>query len=286
LPGGGRGAKLRRMPELPEAECVRQTLTPKLTGRRVASVRVGLAKIARPDPSAFGKGLKGRTVVSTGRHGKMLLIYLDDGAIWNIHLGMTGQVILAAKRPKAKHIHITVGFSDGGDRLYYRDMRQFGFMGYWPDEEALRKGPLKNFGPDALLISPQEFTSALAGRKAPLKNLLLDQRILAGVGNIYADEALHRAGLSPLAKPVDLKSAQFAELHAQIQITLKDALSKGGSSVRNFVDAEGRAGTFQHAHRVYRRGGQPCGVCGGTIQRVVLAGRSTHYCPCCQSDTV
>jgi formamidopyrimidine-DNA glycosylase len=276
-------AKLGCMPELPEAECVRQTLTPQLINRKVASVRVNLAKIARPDPASYSKGIRGRTVIATSRHGKMLLIHLDNGSFWNIHLGMTGQVILAEKRPRAKHIHITVGFRDKGPKLYYRDMRQFGFMGYWPDEETLRKVALKNFGPDALLISKDEFVKALSFRKAPIKSLLLDQRILAGIGNIYADESLHRAGISPLAKPAELSSRKLGILHQQIQVTLKDALAKGGSSVRNFVDAEGRAGTFQHAHLVYQRGGQACSACGETIKRVVVAGRSTHYCPCCQS---
>ena len=276
--------KLWDMPELPEAECVRRTLTPKLLARRVSGVRVGLAKLARPDPSAFAKGLKGRSIVKTSRHGKMIIIHLSGGCFWTIHLGMTGQVILAAERPAVKHIHITVSFSDGGERLYYRDMRQFGFLAFCEDEKALWNGPLRNFGPDALLIGQEEFVAAMKDRKAPIKNLLLDQRILAGVGNIYADESLHKAKISPVARPVDLSPDQLAVLHGKVRETLLESLARGGSSVRNFVDAEGRAGTFQHAHRVYRRTGQACPVCGGEVQRIVLAGRSTHYCPCCQPE--
>ena len=276
--------KLADMPELPEAECVRRTLTPMLLDRQVSGVQVELAKIARPQPDEFAKGLKGRRIVKTSRHGKMILIHLDNGAFWTTHLGMTGQVILALKRPQAKHIHITVSFKDGRERLYYRDMRQFGYMAYCPDETALREGPLRNFGPDALKIGQDAFIAALQKRKAPIKNLLLDQRILAGVGNIYADESLHKAGISPLARPMDLKPGQLAVLHGFVQETLLESLARGGSSVKNFVDAEGRAGTFQHAHRVYRRTGQACPICNTQVERIVLAGRSTHYCPCCQPE--
>ena len=270
------------MPELPEAECVRLTLTPKLLGREVKSVRVGLAKLARPEPALFSQGLKGRSIEKTSRHGKMIIIHLSGGAFWTIHLGMTGQVILAGSRPKAKHIHITVSFSDGAERLYYRDMRQFGFLAFCPDEKALWNGPLRNFGPDALQIGQAEFVQALSQRKAPIKNLLLDQRILAGVGNIYADESLHKAKIAPTARPIDLKPGQLELLHRKVQETLKESLARGGSSVKNFVDAEGRAGTFQHAHRVYRRTGQACPICDTEVERIVLAGRSTHFCPCCQ----
>ncbi len=271
------------MPELPEVECVRRTMAPKLKGRLIRSFSLsGPDKLARPDARTMRRGLVGRRVARVGRHGKLLILELDSGGLWTIHLGMTGQVIMADSRPKADHVHITVGFAGPGPRLYYRDMRKFGGMSYCPDREALMAGPLRNFGPDALLIGAEELAGRLAGRRAPIKSLLLDQRILAGVGNIYADEALHIAGIAPTAAPADLDHDQLLGLHRSVRETLLLALSRGGSSVRNFVDAEGRAGTFQHAHRVYRRTGQPCPVCGATIERTVLAGRSTHFCPVCQ----
>lgn len=270
------------MPELPEVECVRLTLTPAVQGRQVARVRVGLAKLARPTPEVFRQGLRGRLVTGSDRHGKLLILNLDDGSFWAIHLGMTGQLITAPKRPGANHIHLTVSFTDSGPKLYFRDLRQFGYMAHCADRQALVSGPLANMGTDALSIGRREFIDRLAGRTAPLKSLLLNQSILAGVGNIYADEALHRSGLSPLARPVDLSAAELTRLHGQVQKTLRQALEQGGSSVRNFVDAEGRPGTFQNAHQVYRRTGEPCPTCGCPIERVTLAGRSTHFCPQCQ----
>jgi len=270
------------MPELPEVECVRRTLHPNVVGRRVSRTRVLTPKLARPQPKTLARGLAGRTVRDTSRHGKLLILELDDDSFWTIHLGMTGQVIMAPKKPQAKHIHITVSFADGGDKLYYRDMRMFGAMTWCRDRRGLEKGPLGSMGPDALTISAREFVDNLAGRQAPIKSLLLDQRVLAGVGNIYADESLHRAGIHPLAKPRDLERRRLEELHRQVLATLEEALARGGSSVRNFVDAKGRAGTFQHAHRVYRRTGQPCPRCGTAVERLVVAGRSTHFCPHCQ----
>ena len=155
----------------------------------------------------------------------------------------------------------------------------------WPGARIrppLDAGPLANMGPDALGIPLEVFLERLSGRGGKIKSLLLDQRVLAGVGNIYADESLHRAGLHPLSRPVDLSQEQLIGLHHHLQEILTEALARGGSSISNFVDAHGRPGTFQHAHRVYQRGGQACNECGCEIERIVVAGRSTHFCPHCQ----
>eukprot|EP01022_Parablepharisma_sp_SALTPOND_P012086 TRINITY_DN15448_c0_g1_i1.p1 TRINITY_DN15448_c0_g1~~TRINITY_DN15448_c0_g1_i1.p1 ORF type:complete len:308 (+),score=88.77 TRINITY_DN15448_c0_g1_i1:111-926(+) len=270
------------MPELPEVESVRRTLAPDLLGRTPSSLRVGLAKLARPTPQALSAGNRGQSKTEVDRHGKLLMLRMAGGGTWAIHLGMTGQVIIADRRPDAKHIHITVGFDDGGKRLYYRDPRQFGFMAWCPNQATLDAGPLANMGPDALGMPLEVFLERLSGKGGKLKSVLLDQRVLAGVGNIYADESLHRAGLHPLARPADLSEAQLTALHFHLQETLAEALARGGSSISNFVDAHGRPGTFQHAHRVYKRGGRPCPACGAPIERIVVAGRSTHFCPHCQ----
>lgn len=270
------------MPELPEVESVRRTLAPGLLGRTPTSVRVGLAKLVRPTPQALSAGIRGQSISEVERHGKLLMLRMSGHGTWAIHLGMTGQVILAAERPKVKHVHVTVGFDDHGPNLYYRDPRQFGFMAWCPDQAALEAGPLANMGPDALGIPLEVFLERLSGRGGKIKSVLLDQRVLAGVGNIYADESLHRAGLHPLARPSDLSTAQLANLHHHLQETLTEALARGGSSISNFVDAHGRPGTFQHAHRVYKRKGQACNECGCEIERIVVAGRSTHFCPQCQ----
>ncbi len=272
------------MPELPEVESVRQTLMPQIQGRVVAKIWVGVDKLARPSPRLLKRGLEKRRVLGSSRRGKLLLLEMEGGPWWGVHLGMTGQLILAQERPQADHIHITVSFADQGPSLFYRDARRFGGMTFYPDQAALQAGPLTKMGPDALGLEGEAFVQRLAGRKTPLKAALLDQSLLAGVGNIYADEALHRAGLSPLARPADLTTAQLLRLNAELQQTLREALAQGGSSVRNFIDAAGRAGTFQHAHRVYQRAGQPCPVCGAPVEKIVLAGRSTHFCPVCQKS--
>ncbi|MFH1060513.1 MAG: bifunctional DNA-formamidopyrimidine glycosylase/DNA-(apurinic or apyrimidinic site) lyase [Pseudomonadota bacterium] len=270
------------MPELPEVESVRRTLMPGIQGRVVRAVEAEPSKVLRPDLAQFRRGLAGRTVTGSLRRGKLLVLTLDDGAYWAAHLGMTGQLILARKRPDANHIHVRVRFADDGPSLFYRDMRKFGYLAYCPDQAALMAGLYGQMGPDALDIPAAVFLERLAGRRAPLKSLLLDQRILAGVGNIYADEALHRARLSPTRAPAALAPAALLRLHGELIATLHEALASGGSSVKNFVDAQGRAGTFQEAHRVYRRTGQPCPACGAAVERIVLGGRSTHFCPACQ----
>jgi formamidopyrimidine-DNA glycosylase len=270
------------MPELPEVESVRQTLSPQVVGRTVLKVSVDIDKLARPDAKAFARGLKGRRVLASRRQGKLIMLELTGNAFWTIHLGMTGQLILAEHRPDAGHVHIRVSFDDQGPSLFYRDVRRFGAMGFWPDQAALAAGPLARMGPDALHMADDVFVARLAKRKGPLKAVLLDQTVLAGVGNIYADEALHRAGLSPLARADALKPTALAHLNQCLQQTLAEALAQGGSSVRNFVDAKGRPGTFQEAHRVYQRTGLPCPTCGTPVEKIVLAGRSTHFCPRCQ----
>lgn len=271
------------MPELPEVECVRRTLDPSVINRTITDVEIDYEKVAQPTPNEFVRGVLGRTITATDRHGKLLILRLDDHSILAVHLRMTGQVIVAAEKPAADHIHARIGL-DNGTSLFYRDMRKFGRLTYCPDQAALDAGPLANMGPDALGMGLDAFCQALGAKGGKLKNVILDQRVLAGVGNIYADESLHRACLSPVACPKELGPADLERLHGHLQETLHEALEKGGSSIRNFMDAEGRAGTFQHSHRVYRRTGQPCPVCGSEIQRVVLAGRSTHYCPHCQKS--
>lgn len=270
------------MPELPEVESVRRTLMPGILDRQVAEVVAPPSRVVRPDLASFRRGVVGRRVSGSLRRGKLLVLTLDDGAYWAVHLGMTGQLILAPGELAANHVHARVLFNDDGPSLHYRDLRKFGYLAYYADQGELMAGLYGQMGPDALTITAEEFVTRLAGRKSPIKSLLLDQRRLAGVGNIYADESLHRAGIDPNRRPVDLGPDDLRRLHAALRQTLDEALAQGGSSVKNFVDAAGRAGTFQEAHRVYRRTGQPCPACGALVERTVLGGRSTHFCPGCQ----
>lgn len=270
------------MPELPEVECVRRTLAPHVMGRRLAGVEVSLAKVARPSPQALSQGVAGRLVTGHRRHGKLLSLELEGGALLAVHLRMTGQLVPAAARPEAKHIHAQVRFADDGPSIWFRDVRQFGWLGYFADQAELAAGPLAGIGPDALGLPPADLARLLAPKAGRIKAALLDQRVVAGVGNIYADECLHRAGIHPEARPRDLSQAQLERLGRELNLTLAEAIARGGSSVSNFVDADGRPGTFQETHRAYKRTGQPCPACGEGICRIVVAGRSTHFCPACQ----
>jgi formamidopyrimidine-DNA glycosylase len=191
---------------------------------------------------------------------------LEKSSFWAIHLGMTGQIILRKNQPKTPHIHAALRLEDQNG-FFFRDVRQFGFMAYLPDEQSLQTGPLKNMGPDALLISPESFTKSLAGRKAPIKSLLLDQRILAGVGNIYADESLFRAGINPTSRAGEIPQKDLLRLHQVLRELLTQAIDCGGSSIRDYVDAKGEAGTFQDLHQVYGHKGEPCPVCEGRSKR-------------------
>ncbi|KIX15992.1 bifunctional DNA-formamidopyrimidine glycosylase/DNA-(apurinic or apyrimidinic site) lyase [Dethiosulfatarculus sandiegensis] len=269
------------MPELPEVECVRRTLAPVIIGKNIINIVINLEKIVRPDPLFFQKGLLNKRIVQVDRHGKLLIVHLENSSFWAIHLGMTGQIILREKQPDLPHIHACIHFNDQSG-FFFRDVRQFGFMAYLPNKEALQKGPLKNMGPDALMISLETFTKSLAGRKAPIKSLLLDQRILAGVGNIYADESLFRAGIAPTSRAGEIPPKALAKLHRILRELLGQAIDCGGSSIRDYVDAKGEAGSFQDLHQVYGHKGAPCPICGREIKKITLGGRSTHYCRHCQ----
>jgi formamidopyrimidine-DNA glycosylase len=264
---------LLAMPELPEVETVARALRPRLAGRRIRRVQILSRRIVSGPAEEFAARLCGRRIRGLRRRGKFLLAELE-GAVLAIHLGMTGSLRWnAAPGPHTRAIF----FLDRG-RLVFDDLRQFGRL------EASEQAParLAGLGPEALEISAQELRRRLRGRRAALKALLLDQRILAGLGNIYADEALFRARIHPCAAPARLSAARLRRLHQAIREVLQEAIRAGGSSVSDYVDPDGDPGRFQFEHRVYRRTGLPCPRCGALIRRLRVAQRSTHYCPRCQ----
>lgn len=270
------------MPELPEVESVRRTLMPRILSRRMARVSAPQGKLIRPSHKAFCRGLVGRRVEGSERRGKLLSIHLEGGAYLAVHLGMTGQLIMAAQRPQADHIHVTIGFEDQGESLYYRDVRRFGFLAFCPDRAALLAGPLANMGPDALGLESGLFLERLAGRRVPLKSLLLDQRVLAGVGNIYSDEALFLAGLHPLRPGAGLAPGEVAALVAAVEEVLGRAVARGGTTVSDYRDGLGREGRYAPQLKVYGREGLPCPACGRPIRRIRVRDRSACFCASCQ----
>lgn len=272
------------MPELPEVEVIRGQLERELAGAHIVSCEVMLPRlISHPSPYGYRRGVKGRQVLEARRRGKYLLLELDGDRELVIHLGMTGSLLLASPREeRPRHTHIVFHLEDGRDLLYV-DPRTFG-------ETALLQGgdrrPLRGLhglGPEPLSdeFTRERLCEALTG-KCRIKSALMDQSRIAGVGNIYADEALHRAGISPLRRAGDLAPEEAARLHRALREVLSEAIERGGSSVSDYVDLRGGRGDFQEAHRVYRRAGLPCPRCGAAIRRESICGRGSYFCPSCQ----
>ena len=272
------------MPELPEVEVVRQGLIREVAGRDVTSVAVtGVRTVRRQPADALTDRLSGARLGEAGRIGKFLLVPLDDGAdTLVIHLRMSGQLLLTSPdRPLARHTHAVLGLSDGR-QLRFVDPRTFGELFVAPSPVAA----LAHLGPDPLSAgwSADVLGRALAGRMARLKLLLMDQRFVAGIGNIYSDEALFEARLRFDRPAGSLSADEVSRLHRAVRRTLRDAVQHRGSSLRDaqYVDLFGAPGEYQHRHRVYGREGEPCPRCGGPIRRISLGGRSTFLCDECQ----
>ena len=290
------------MPELPEVEVTRRRIAPHLVGRRIRRLRT-----TRPSyffvtsPGRLRRALAGRTAVALERHGKYLLVALDDGARLVLHLGMTGQLFSAGAvsprllsataraslapeeqpsfRPDA-HTHLRFEFEDGGPDVYLRDTRKFGKVLWLAGGEAHPR--LARLGIDALEINGARLFAATRKRRVAIKNLLLDQSILAGVGNIYADEALFLARVRPTRSAARVTRRECDAIATGLHRVLERSIETGGSSISDYVAPDGRDGEYQSERRVYARRGEPCTACGARIARVVLGARSTHYCPRCQ----
>jgi formamidopyrimidine-DNA glycosylase len=262
------------MPELPEVETVTRSIAP-LVGRRIVSAEFRCLRILRGgDPDRMSAALAGRKIAGVKRYGKFIVVSLGAGGYLTIHLGMTGRLLLGG--PSGKHTHAILTLDKGV--LLYDDSRQFGCIEYSKDfpERVAR------LGPEPLEIGVEEFIAGLKRRKTSVKALLLNQAFVRGIGNIYADEALHRAGIHPQAVAARLRADRARKLHAAIGEVLSQAIEAGGSSISDYVDAEGRKGFFQFQHRVYQRTGEPCLACGAAVKRILVAQRSSHFCPRCQ----
>jgi formamidopyrimidine-DNA glycosylase len=262
------------MPELPEVETIVRSLAPYLTGRRIISAEFSCVRIMRSDAAATSRGLAGRRINGVRRRGKFILMDLEDGQCFAVHLGMTGKLLMNAQ--PGKHTHAVVTLDRGV--LLYDDMRQFGRLELCSGIPAR----IDRLGPEPLEVAFEEFAHRLRARKMGIKALLLDQAFLRGVGNIYADEALFRARIHPLAPASSLRKQRTVRLYESIRKVLTEAIERRGSSVSDYVDTDGREGSFQQLHRVYQRTGEPCVVCGSRIKRILVAQRGTHYCPKCQ----
>lgn len=280
------------MPELPEVETVRRVLQEALPGRRIRSVDLRKLKMLRGFPEElFVSGLKGRRFLEVGRRGKFLLFRLDRNVLV-VHLGMTGQVFACSEDEclpglgildlPDKHTHLILDLGENA-RVYFRDVRMFGRYGLLdPEAEAAL---LSRLGPEPLSagFTARGLYEITRGRRITIKALLLDQKALAGVGNIYADESLFRAGILPRTEAKRLSTAQAGKLHRSLRKVLREAIYSGGTTLSDYLDPRHRTGSFQWKLHVYGRAGETCFRCGSTIVKSVVAQRGTHWCPGCQS---
>jgi formamidopyrimidine-DNA glycosylase len=261
------------VPELPEVETVVRTLAPKLTGRKITRGQFFSRFVVRQNFANLAKRVRGQTVRSLSRHGKFILVELDRGVL-TIHLGMTGKLLMdAAPGPYTRAL-----FELDEGLLVYDDIRHFGRIAW---SEQLPPG-VAALGPDALTIPSEDFLALLKRRKARIKPLLLNQTFLRGMGNIYTDEALFQAHIHPRAIASKLSRDRALRLHQAMIAILSEAVRLKGSSISDYVDADGNRGSFQLQHQVYGREGDPCPICATPIRRIVVGQRGTHYCPKCQ----
>ncbi len=276
------------MPELPEVESVAQALRLNLQDRRCTGLRVRFGGVLEPSPRAVRQAMVGRTLTGVRRHGKYLILeFGSPGASAGdhlrrvmLHLRMTGQVFVLEDYRPDHHVHLTLDFE--GRAVHYRDIRKFG---RWCTVGAdWRTRELAHIGPDMLQVRFARWYPVVARRRAPIKSVLLDQGVAAGLGNIYVDEALFRAGVHPLARPADLSREVLHTVLREARSVLRLAIRHGGTTFLNFTDFHGQPGNFRRKLRVYGRTGEACRRCGGRIERLVVGGRSAHFCGACQPE--
>jgi formamidopyrimidine-DNA glycosylase len=262
------------VPELPEVETVTRSIAP-LVGRRIVTAEFRCLRVLRGgDPDHMAERLAGQRIEAVKRYGKFIVVSLRGGGFLTIHLGMTGKLLLGG--PPGKHTHAILTLDRGV--LLYDDSRQFGRLLYSEEFPAR----ILKLGPEPLEVPFDDFAGGLKRRQTRIKALLLNQDFLRGIGNIYADEALFRAGIHPMAIASRVRGDRARRLYEAIVAVLTEAIEAGGSSISDYVDAEGRKGFFQFSHRVYQHTGDPCVTCGAKIRRVLVAQRSSHFCPKCQ----
>ncbi len=273
---------MRGMPELPEVETVANGVNARVRGQRIESVTLGSKPEPLKSPAALIEAtMTGARIARVHRVGKTIVLDLNrpngTAAQATVHLGMTGRLLVSqADVPLPPHTHATLHLSDGRE-VRFVDPRRFGRIGI-----VAEPGGYTGPGAEPLTIGATDFAGLFRGRRTPIKAALLNQSLLHGVGNIYADESLFRAGIRPRRHAGRLTHAELLRLHDALQAVLRQAIELGGSSVSDYVDADGVRGFFQLEHRVYSRTGKPCRECGEPIQRIVVGGRSTHFCKQCQ----
>ena len=261
------------MPELPEVETVVRSISPHVIGHTIQHAQLFSHRVTRAPLATTAKAFTGRKIESVRRRGKQIFVQLNRGILY-IHLGMTGKLLWNGERTK----YARAIFELDNGTLIFDDVRQFGRVEYYPEVPEF----LAKTGPDALTVTVEEFLTRLKRHTGHIKPLLLNQTFIGGVGNIYADESLFAAGIHPKARANRLSKVRAEELHRQILAILRLAIQHHGSSISNYVDADGALGNYQSQHNVYGRTGEACPRCEAPVRRIVLGQRGTHFCPRCQ----
>jgi formamidopyrimidine-DNA glycosylase len=269
------------MPELPEVETTVNDLRPQLQGRKITGVKIiKSGSVAEPAEAAFVQGLAGRRIMSLGRRGKYLVFKLDNGQFLIVHLRMTGSlIVLPAKQEPEKYVRILIEL-EGGRNLHFRDLRRFGRMWLVDDEQSVvGELGIEPLGPD---FTPEFFTSLLKKRTTAIKPLLLNQALIAGVGNMYADEALYLARIHPRQPADSLRKNEVKKLYAAVREVLQQGIKNKGASTDTYLRPDGGKGQAHLAFQVAHQKGKSCGECGGAVERIVVGQRGTFFCPKCQ----
>jgi len=274
------------MPELPEVETVVRDLRPKIVGRRIASVRVGKKSLRTKWSASWGAKIRGRRIEVARRRGKWIVFDLTGDCSLVFHLGMTGRLTVhSTNEIPAPHTHLRFNV-ERGEELRFNDIRRFGSATFYANAKALENSfERSRLGPEPFDLDAEYWRERLAATNRCIKAVLLDQTVVAGVGNIYADESLFEAELHPARLASDLADLEADRLRVAVKSVLRQAIEQRGSSIRNYVGGSGLKGRYQDEFRVYGRAGDPCPCCRTPIARIRLAGRSTHYCPKCQRSS-
>jgi formamidopyrimidine-DNA glycosylase len=271
------------MPELPEVETIVKGLRKTVAGKKIRSIQVIFPGIVRQDTKKFKKNVDKCEIRRVRRRGKYILIDLSNRNTILVHLGMTGNFLLVkSSNPLNKHDHLVIRFNKNWKELRYNDQRKFGKIKSFPTSKEEKVSELNKLGPESLNISSSDFIDLFQKRKGRIKSALLNQQIIAGLGNIYADESLFEARIHPSQKIDQLTFPQLRKLHQAIRIILRKAIKAGGSSIENYYNVKGEIGAFQLQHKVYGREGLFCKKCGTKIKRIKISQRSSYFCPKCQ----
>ena len=276
------------MPELPEVETIANGLNQVLPGEIIKNVEIFYSGCIKGDLGSFQESVKNRQIQGVRRRGKLLILDLDRDKHIVCHLKMTGQLLWEDKGKgenfSDKYTQLVFNLA-GNNRLFFQDKRKFGYLGFFSSDELQQWDFIANLGPDALEITEQDLKNLIGHKKMKLKSFLMDQKMIAGIGNIYADEALFKAGLHPCLRACDLDSDQVAKLKQSLHTVLNKAIDAKGSSFSDYVDSSGNSGSFQEQFCVYGCKGGKCKHCGTDLETIKVSSRSSVYCPCCQPLT-